>query len=136
MRKVAMIEASDGEHSHEVKGDSDGDGGPTPVDPEDAKATEVKEEKGEAASPFEAIRARLHDLCAFGEVIRVEPLADGCEGALKSRSGSGLMAAGVHENKLKGVGSMNLVKTSRVGCGSWGVCVSGLGATDLEVGGL
>jgi len=77
MRKIAMIEASDGEHSHEVKGDSDGDGGPAPMDPENAEAAEVKKEKGEAPAPFEAIWARLNELCAFGKIIRVEPLADG-----------------------------------------------------------
>ena len=77
VRKVAMIEASDGKHSHEIKGDGDGDGGPAPMDPEDTEATEVKEEKRETPTPFEAIWARLNEFCAFGKIIRVEPLADG-----------------------------------------------------------
>ena len=47
------------------------------MDPEDTEATEVKEEKRETPAPFEAIWARLNELCAFGKVIRVEPLADG-----------------------------------------------------------
>ena len=86
--EVAMIKTGDREHSHGVQCECDRDSRPTPTDPNDPDAADVQEDERKTAAKLETIWPLAHDCCPFGEVVRVEPLACGNEGASDQSRGA------------------------------------------------
>ena len=83
MREVAVVKPSDGEHPHEVERNRDSGGGPTPADPQDAKADGVKKNKRAAAPEVHFVRLGAGGGEVVTAVVGVEPLNDGSERCAK-----------------------------------------------------
>ena len=93
MRKVAVIEAGDGEHPHKVEGDGPDDGNPAPAVHQHAEAAEVEDDKGNAAQPFNAVGFLAQAGDVFAAEVRVEPADErGCW--MRARRGSGVGVGG------------------------------------------
>src|SRR6478735_3605874 len=80
-----MVKAGNGEHSHDIQRECDCERRPTQADPNDPDAADVQEDEWKTAAKLEAIRPLAHDRCPFGEVVGVEPLSCGDEGASDQR---------------------------------------------------
>ena len=79
MREVAVVKPSDGKHPHEVERNRDSGGGPTPADPQDAKADGVQKDKRAAAPEVHFVRLGAGRGEVVTAVVGVKPLNDGGE---------------------------------------------------------
>jgi hypothetical protein len=86
VRKVAMIEAGNGEHAHHVKDARDGERHPAETHPEDRQANGMHRDERQHSKPIDA-RARVRVRGSGGEVVMSEPTRQLASDSHRARRG-------------------------------------------------
>ena len=84
VRKIAMIEAGNGEHAHRIQCQRHAHRGPTPADPQHAEAAEMQREEGHHAQPIDV--RRIAGLLRHRAVVK-----PATEGASETRHGGAVL---------------------------------------------
>ena len=100
VREIAVVNAGDCKHTHEVEehGGPGGEGAHTHE--EDAEATEVEDDERHDAHPIDLVGFVAHFFGAIGAVIGVNPLRDGGRQAAE-KGGTGGYGIGHRRSRLK-----------------------------------
>ena len=82
VREIAVVNAGDGEHPHEVEGHRGPDRHRARADPDDAEAAQVQDDEGHAPHPVYPVRLLPQQRRITWGVIGVDPLFERGEGTL------------------------------------------------------
>ena len=99
-----MIDARDREHTQDVQGDRGPSGKRTPTHPQDAEASEVQDDKWDAADEIHTVGLAPDRLRRLDRVIGINPLNQGGREAAKGRSDGRHDIRGEAAKRLAGVG--------------------------------
>ena len=76
MTEIAVIDASDKKHPHQIEKCANQHCHGTPSRPDHAETTEMEDDEGDGFSPLEALRECPRGFCAKRKVIRVNKAND------------------------------------------------------------